>query len=187
LAAYVILGLAGAAALALGFVVLPSFLSAPVTLSPKVAPPPSMEEAVVEAPPRVLLFYDLSQPDCSACDLHLWRLAYYSFQFEAAGAEVFGVVNGLRNGSTQRDESLAFPWPVVMDLSGRLARTYGVVRAEDTAPTIVVLAGDGRVLMHLRPKDALDRFEGDVLTTIIAATQKAPLDDKVSALRLSPQ
>ena len=140
----------------------------------------SEEQAGEWSHPKVLLFYDLDKPDCSSCDLHLWRMAYYFFQFEKAGARVFGVVQGLRNGSAQRDESLHFPWPVVYDLSGRVARFYGVEGAATTQPTVVVLDGQGRLLLRLQPSETEDRIEADVLTTIIAASRRDPLDVKVS-------
>ena len=125
---------------------------------------------------RVLVFFDPSHVTCAECSLHTWRFAYYTEAFREAGAEVFGIAGGLRDGLPQIDPELPLPWEMVYDLSGRLADLYGVYESDNLNPTVVIVEGDGRVLYRGQPRGYDDRVEGDVLTTLQAVKLGMPLD-----------
>ena len=143
-----------------------------VTEAPSTQQAESLEvEKVV--PPRVLVFFDPSRTDCVQCELHVWRFAYYTFQFQRAGAEVIGVAAGLRSGVAQLDSKLALPWETLYDLSAQLQRFYGVKWDANPNPVVSVVDSHGDVLYRGQPQDVDDRLEGNVLTTVLAAQRGA--------------
>lgn len=137
------------------------------------APAATQSETPDSNQTRVLVFFDPSRTDCVQCDLHVWRFAYYSFQFQNAGAEVIGVAAGLRDGLAQLDSKLPLPWETLYDLSAQLRHFYGVKWDTNPNPVVLVVDAHGDVLYRGQPQDLEDRLEGNVLTTILAAQRSA--------------
>ena len=135
----------------------------------------------------VLIFYN-PEPTCPECDLHVWRLAYYNSQFKSSGADVIGIVGGLRDGQPHLEAETPLPWQLVLDLSGKLADYYGVSYEDNPNPTVLVLAADGTVIQRVKPSDMHDRFEADTLTTLLAIQQgiSSPAAERVAVEQNMP-